>query len=77
MRFKILVIDDEPILRDSLEIALKTSGYEVTTARTGEEGLGLFEKENPKDHRPRKAIEAIRAWAQGKRKLGMKEVRKL
>jgi len=47
MRFKILVIDDEPILRDSLEIALKTSGYEVTTARTGEEGLEIFQRENP------------------------------
>ena len=47
MRFKILVIDDEPILRDSLEIALKTSGYEVTTARSGEEGLEIFQRENP------------------------------
>jgi len=47
MRFKILVIDDEPILRDSLEVALKTSGYEVLTARTGEEGLEGFQKENP------------------------------
>ena len=47
MHFKILVIDDEPILRDSLEVALKTSGYEVLTARTGEEGLEGFQKENP------------------------------
>jgi len=47
MRFKILVVDDEPILRDSLEVALKTSGYEVLTARTGEEGLEQFKKENP------------------------------
>jgi two-component system, NtrC family, response regulator AtoC len=47
MRYKILVIDDEPILRDSLEVALKTSGYEVLTARTGEEGLEQFRKENP------------------------------
>ena len=47
MRFKILVIDDEPVLRDSLEVALKTSGYEVLTARTGEEGLERFKKENP------------------------------
>ena len=47
MKFKVLVIDDEPILRDSLEVALKTSGYEVLTARTGEEGLELFKKENP------------------------------
>jgi DNA-binding response OmpR family regulator len=27
MQFRILVVDDEPILRDSLEVALKTSGY--------------------------------------------------
>ncbi len=47
MLFKILVIDDEPILRDSLEVALKTSGYDVVTARTGEEGLERFKEENP------------------------------
>jgi two-component system response regulator AtoC len=47
MQFKILVVDDEPILRDSLEVALKTSGYEVMTARTGEEGLERFKKESP------------------------------
>jgi DNA-binding NtrC family response regulator len=47
MRFKILVVDDEPILRDSLEVALKTSGYDVLTARTGEEGLERYKKENP------------------------------
>jgi len=47
MRYKILVIDDEPTLRDSLEVALKTSGYDVLTARTGEEGLERLLKENP------------------------------
>ena len=47
MRFKILVIDDEPILRNSLEIALKASDYEVITAQSGEEGLDIFQKENP------------------------------
>jgi two-component system response regulator AtoC len=47
MQFKILVVDDEPILRDSLEVALKTSGYDVVTARTGEEGLERFKKESP------------------------------
>jgi DNA-binding NtrC family response regulator len=47
MRFKILVIDDEPILRDSLKVALETSGYEVLTAKSGEEGLDLFHKEPP------------------------------
>jgi two-component system, NtrC family, response regulator AtoC len=47
VKFKILVIDDEPILRDSLEIALKAGNHDVVSARTGEEGLELFEKENP------------------------------
>jgi DNA-binding NtrC family response regulator len=47
MQFKILVVDDEPILRDSLEVALGTSGYEVLTARTGEEGFERFCKDNP------------------------------
>jgi DNA-binding response OmpR family regulator len=47
MRFKILVIDDEPILRNSLEIALKASDYEVITAQSGEEGLEVFQKEGP------------------------------
>ena len=45
--FKILVIDDEPTLRESLQIALSGSGYGVKAARTGEEGLELFDKENP------------------------------
>jgi DNA-binding NtrC family response regulator len=47
VRFKILVIDDEPILRESLKVALETSGYEVLTAKSGEEGLDLFNKETP------------------------------
>jgi two-component system response regulator AtoC len=47
MKFKILVIDDEPILRESLQIALTATGYEVLTSRTGEEGLEIFAKENP------------------------------
>src|SRR5579871_6239383 len=39
--------------------------------------LSVFEKECPDDHRPREAVKAIKAWAQGKRRLGMAEVRKL
>jgi DNA-binding NtrC family response regulator len=46
MMFRILVIDDEPTLRNSLEVALKASGYDVMTTRTGEEGLELFRAEN-------------------------------
>jgi two-component system response regulator AtoC len=47
MKFKILVIDDEPILRNSLEVALTVSGNDVVTAQSGEEGLDLFQKESP------------------------------
>src|SRR5579863_1793409 len=39
--------------------------------------LHLFEAERPCDPMPRKAIEAIRAWGEGKRTLGMQEVRML
>jgi ferric-dicitrate binding protein FerR (iron transport regulator) len=39
--------------------------------------LKYFEQERPRDPRPRDAIEAIREWAEGKRTLGMKEVRRL
>jgi len=46
MKFKILVIDDEPTLRDSLEVALQASDYDVMTARTGD-GLVLFQREKP------------------------------
>lgn len=43
-------------------------------ADRAEKVLPYFEKENPKDDRPRKAIEALRAWAKDKLKCG--EVRK-
>ena len=39
--------------------------------------LPLFEKERPNDDRPRKAVESLKDWAEGTKKLGMKEVRKL
>jgi len=39
--------------------------------------LRLFEAERPRDTRPRDAIVAIRAWAQGKRELGMHATRRL
>jgi len=35
----LLVIDDEPGIRESLELILQDEGYDVTTAATGEEGL--------------------------------------
>jgi two-component system, chemotaxis family, chemotaxis protein CheY len=39
---KILVIDDDPLVRRSLEILLRLGGYEVTTASNGLLGLALF-----------------------------------
>lgn len=47
MGFRILIIDDEPTLRESLKFALAASGYEVSAARTGEEGLELLSAANP------------------------------
>ncbi|MCX6793107.1 MAG: hypothetical protein NTY12_03695 [Candidatus Falkowbacteria bacterium] len=49
----------------------------IKIARLTERVLNLFEMENSKDKRPRLAIEAIRAWGQGKMDLGMADVRKL
>ena len=51
--------------------------FGLKAAKEAERVLPIFEKECPTDNRPRKAIEAIKAWAQDKRKLGMAEVRKL
>ena len=51
--------------------------FGIKAAKEAERVLPIFEKENPKDNRPRKAIEAIKSWSQGKRKLKMSEVRKL
>ncbi len=44
---RILVIDDEPAIRDSLRMILEYQGYGVMTAATGEEGAALVEREAP------------------------------
>lgn len=44
---KILVIDDEKLIRWSFEKQLKSKGHKVFTAETGEEGLKLFELHYP------------------------------
>ncbi len=44
---KILVIDDEKLLRWSLEQNLSKEGYQVITAEKGLEGLGLYKEEMP------------------------------
>jgi two-component system, NtrC family, nitrogen regulation response regulator NtrX len=44
---RILVIDDEAAIRDSLRITLEYEGYEVLQAATGDEGIKLVEREAP------------------------------
>jgi len=51
--------------------------FALKAAKEAARVLPLFEREHPDDTRPRKAIEAITAWAQGKQELGMALVRKL
>ena len=44
---KILVIDDEALIRYALARVLRNGGYEVVLAEDGEHGLALFHKERP------------------------------
>jgi two-component system, NtrC family, nitrogen regulation response regulator NtrX len=44
---RILVIDDEAAIRDSLRMTLEYEGYECLLAATGQDGLGLAEREAP------------------------------
>jgi two-component system cell cycle sensor histidine kinase/response regulator CckA len=47
MAKKILVVDDEDVVRDILTDFLTLGGYEVLTAASGEEGVALAEREEP------------------------------
>lgn len=40
----ILIVDDEAIVRDSIGDWLRSAGYQVETAETGEEALEMVEK---------------------------------
>ena len=42
----ILIVDDEPIVRESIKDWLKDAGYQVETAETGEEALEMIEKQD-------------------------------
>ena len=44
---KILVADDDPITRESLEACLKPEGFEVVLAQNGAEALQLWRKHRP------------------------------
>lgn len=43
----ILVIDDEPVVRESLAVYLGDSGFQVDTAKNGDEGLAVFRNKRP------------------------------
>ena len=45
--YRMLVIDDDPGLRDYLEALASSRGYEVFTAGTGEEGIKALEEARP------------------------------
>ena len=47
MKSRILVIDDEAAIRDSLRMTLEYNGFEFTGAATGQEGLALAERDAP------------------------------
>ena len=42
---RILVVDDEPSMRDMLRIVLRRDGYEVLIAESGRQALELLQKE--------------------------------
>ena len=44
---KILVIEDNPMVRNTLTRILQTGGYTVVTANDGLQGIDLFKKEDP------------------------------
>ncbi|BAY93405.1 MULTISPECIES: SpoIIE family protein phosphatase [unclassified Tolypothrix] len=45
--FKILIIDDDPIVRIALKRTLQNQGYDTTTASNGEEGIALARSITP------------------------------
>ncbi len=47
MTDRLLVVDDEPSMREFLEIMLSQEGYQVILAATGEEGFKAYRQEEP------------------------------
>ncbi len=46
-RKRILLVDDDPEIIESLRYALEAKGYEILVARDGNQGLALAERETP------------------------------
>jgi two-component system nitrogen regulation response regulator NtrX len=47
MKARILVVDDEPAIRETMRMTLEYEGYEVLAASSGAEGVALVERESP------------------------------
>lgn len=43
-KFRILCVDDDPDILESLRIVLESDGYAVSTAESGEEGLSQYKE---------------------------------
>lgn len=43
----VLLVDDEPDIRDTLQLALEDSGHKVLLAENGQQALGLFMEKHP------------------------------
>jgi DNA-binding response OmpR family regulator len=44
---RVLLVDDDPEIVESLRLALESKGHQVLIARDGNQGLALAERENP------------------------------
>ena len=47
MSAKILVVDDDPEIREAISLILEANGYTVVTAQDGAEGLSKLKEEKP------------------------------
>jgi len=47
MNEKVLIVDDEPLIADSVDYALRKEGFEVITARDGAQGLAMAREQQP------------------------------
>ena len=46
-RKRILLVDDDREIVESMKVALETSGYDILVARDGNQGLAMAEREDP------------------------------
>ena len=47
MKTRVLVVDDEPAIRDTMRMILEYDGHEVLTAASGQEALAAVERDSP------------------------------